>query len=120
MDEYDAFRKRAAAAGYSPEEIEADIAKQKAVTANPLKKEGAMNLARSAAKGATFGFNDELGGVIASLVPGGKDYAGMRDEIREKDKAFSGAHPFIAGGAEMAGGLLVPGLGAVKTVGTGA
>lgn len=64
----------------------------------------AEGLARSATKGLTFGFNDEIAGAIDKLFGG--DYTATRDAERQADAAFRGQHPAIATGSEIAGGLL--------------
>jgi hypothetical protein len=84
-------------------------------------KEKRMSMPESFARGArdsvSFGFDDEIGGAIAEIVPGGKGYKETRDEIRGlKKKAYDDNKLSYAGGA-LAGGLVVPGLGAAKGVG---
>lgn len=68
---------------------------------------------RAAGMGATFGFLDELAGVGAAIVPGGKDYAGMRDAVRGN---YAGAKETDDSGkllaAEIAGGVGGSALGA--------
>lgn len=67
----------------------------------PSKGEGFL---RSAMKGATFGFNDELAG-LADAAMGG-DYRAARDAERGADRTFSQEHKLMAFGGEMLGGLI--------------
>ena len=71
--------------------------------------------AMGAVKGATFGFDDEIGGITKALydkhVTGKKDdfwdlYAKVRDSIREEHKAAEEQHPVASFAGEMAGGIL--------------
>jgi hypothetical protein len=65
------------------------------------------NVARSAIQGATFNFGDELAGLLPEWIQ--KEYTGTPEEIRAKEKAFSGAHPVVSGLANAAGGFVLPG-----------
>lgn len=85
----------------------------------PKKKRMSMpeSFARGARDSVTLGFDDEIGGAIAAVVPGGKGYKETRDEIRGlKRKAFDDNKLSYTGGA-LAGGLAIPGLGAARGVG---
>jgi hypothetical protein len=61
---------------------------------------------RAAAQGLTFGFGDEIE-AGAKYLAGGK-YRDELDRSRRKISRFKEKHPYIAGGAELAGGLVVP------------
>ena len=76
----------------------------------------AEGLLRSAAQGVTFGFSDELAGLLAKL-PGGRTPEEARESERRQHEQFRGEHPVLSTMAEIAGGLAVPGLGAVGTGG---
>jgi len=72
-------------------------------------------LGRGALQGASFGFADEIAGLIGKLQ--GKDYATERDAVREANAAAQRAHPLAYGGGEIGAGLataVVPGLGVAK------
>jgi hypothetical protein len=75
------------------------------------------DMGRSLVQGASFGFGDEILGMLPEWMGGGEK---ARDEMRANDKAFSAAHPVLSGAANVAGGLAVPGLGAYKAIGAGA
>lgn len=68
-------------------------------------------IARSAAQGTTLGFADEIAAGAGSLLGlgprllGTKTYDEILADIREHDKQFREAHPYVATGAEIAGGL---------------
>jgi len=76
------------------------------------------SLARGAFQGVTFGFGDELSGLVRSLV-NGTGYQEERDAARKANASASEANPIAYGGAELAGGLAapIPGLGALKVGG---
>ena len=89
----------------------------------PDDSEGQSDLAgfaRTAAQGATFGLSDELAGLIARL-PGGKTPEEATAEARQNLAQYRKAHPGMAIGAEVLGGLvsglLVPG-GAARVIPT--
>lgn len=89
---------------------------------------------RSAVKGATLSFGDELGAGLAglaALAPGGETPGGAAAaelaRSRGLQEAFAEQHPRLALGAEIGGGVALPGLGGAramaaggKAVGTGA
>jgi hypothetical protein len=60
------------------------------------------------AQGLTLGFSDELRGLGAALVPGGRDYTEARNEERATLKEARRAHPFATGGGEVVGGMALP------------
>jgi hypothetical protein len=79
--------------------------------------------------GLTFRFSDELGGVgsklgdwLASKVHGlpsnPNAYTEGRDEVRQDLRTSARAHPWWAAGSELAGGLVMPGVGALKATTT--
>lgn len=61
---------------------------------------------RAAAQGLTFGFGDEIEAGAKYLAGG--EYRKELDRTRRKISRFKEKHPYIAGGAELAGGLVVP------------
>lgn len=63
--------------------------------------------ARTVAQGATFGFSDELAGLGAALMPGGRGYTEARDKARENLAQFREERPKTA--------LLAEGIGGVAT-----
>lgn len=63
---------------------------------------------RMAAQGATFGFADELAGLGAAVVPGGKGYTEARDASRQRVEDLRTLAPGASFMAEMAGGAPVP------------
>lgn len=67
----------------------------------------------AALQGVTFGFGDEAIGAIIGAVTGKGADAGI-DEYRRQLRAFRDENPVISGGAELLGGIAVPGLGAAK------
>lgn len=71
--------------------------------------------AMGAVKGATFGFDDEIGGIAKALYDkgvGGKKedfwdlYTKVRDSIRQEHAAAEEQHPVASFAGEMAGGIL--------------
>ena len=81
---------------------------------------GLAGFARTAAQGATFGLSDELAGLVANL-PGGKTPEEAKAGARQNLAQYRKAHPGMAIGAEVLGGLasglLVPG-GAARVLPT--
>ena len=81
---------------------------------------GLAGFARTAAQGATFGLSDELAGLVARL-PGGKTSEEATAAARQNLAQYRKAHPGMAIGAEVLGGLatglLVPG-GAARVIPT--
>ena len=81
---------------------------------------GLAGFARTAAQGATFGLSDELAGLVARL-PGGKTSEEATAAARQNLAQYRKAHPGMAIGAEVLGGLatglLVPG-GAARIIPT--
>jgi len=75
---------------------------------------------RSAAQGATFGFADELAGVGAALVPGGRNFAEATEAVRANEERFRAAHPRIALMSEIGGAVATSFLGgaAIARAGT--
>lgn len=88
-------------------------------------------LLQTISKGQTLGFNDEIIGALVAtaaevkdvLTPGndgqtfGEVYRDTRDAERESQAQFAEESPFVAGAAEMAGGLATGGVGASKIAG---
>lgn len=80
-------------------------------------------LTRMFAQGATFGFADEVEAGLRAMAhrQPGEDfetaYYRNRDTIRDGLDAFRKENPWTSAGMELAGGVLVPGLGTVGTVG---
>lgn len=78
-------------------------------------------LLRGAAMGATMGFGDELEAGWKSLFPkslGGSPYRETRDKIRADEAVAREQHPYLYGGAEMAGAALPAAGMALATGGT--
>lgn len=63
-------------------------------------------LARTAAQGVTLGFSDELEGLAAGILPGGRTREEARAAAREDVGQFREAHPGLAFGAELAGAAI--------------
>lgn len=77
-------------------------------------------LLRAAASGLTFGFDDELAGAASALTGG--SYAEGAGSYRDAKKQFAEQHPYLSGGAEMAGALptmLMPGMGVARGIQAG-
>ena len=64
-----------------------------------------LGFGRTMAQGATFGFSDELRGLGAALIPGGKGYKEAVEAEREKLHAYREQNPLAALGAEALGGI---------------
>jgi hypothetical protein len=77
----------------------------------------AADVGRSLVQGATFNFGDEILGVLPEWLGGGDE---AKATMRSRDKAFKDEHPAIGLASEIAGGMVVPGFGAVKAFGKGA
>lgn len=107
------------AGGAAPSMATPEMQAQRGGIANPL------------ARGATFGFEDEIVGAVGSLVGnvlpesmGGlperetlrSAYEGIRNQVNEDRLAFEESHPKAAMAAEAAGGLMTGGLGVAKGV----
>lgn len=88
------------ARGYTPESFKQALSEFQ--TPRPIT---ARDLGRSAAQGLTMEFADELAGVGAALVPGGRGYREARDELRANDARFSREHPRANLAARIGGGL---------------
>lgn len=85
---------------------------------------------RGLGQGLTFGFGDELSGLIGagldhmfgpdytgfddSDASFGENYAGLRDQERVDNRAAQAANPWTYGLSEFAGGMAVPGVGTLK------
>jgi|DEB0MinimDraft_6_1074348.scaffolds.fasta_scaffold00501_4 hypothetical protein len=74
---------------------------------------------RQFAQGVTFGFGDEIEGLIRSSLPGGPEYDAARDEVRNKLKAYQQANPGEALTMELAGALIPSIVMSMTGVGTG-
>lgn len=83
------------------------------------------DIARSLTQGATFAFGDEAEATIRALWDRGRDedfsdaYLRFRNQARTEMERFREAHPALAIGTEMAGGVAIPGLGTATAVGRG-
>jgi hypothetical protein len=75
------------------------------------------DLARMATQGATLGFADELAGLGAALVPGGRGYEEARDVSRARVGRLRREYPMQSLAAEMAGGMVLPGMGGARAGG---
>lgn len=78
----------------------------------------AGSLARSVVQGATLNFGDEIEAFVRSRVGSGdyeKELARIRDEMDE----FKKSNPWSSTLAELAGGIVLPGMGAGKAVAAG-
>ena len=64
--------------------------------------------ALKAGQGATLGLSDELAGLAAALVPGGRGYREATEGARTALRAAGRQRPLISGVADIAGSLLVP------------
>lgn len=78
----------------------------------------AGDFARMAVQGATFGFGDELAGLLHGM-PGTKGYERARDASRERIGDLRTLAPGASALSEIAGGVAIPMLGAAKTVAKG-
>lgn len=75
-----------------------------------------LDLARTGGgQGVLLGFGDEIIGAARSLASG-RPYSELRDEERDAVDRFRKQNPKTAFGAELAGGLLTPGLGTAAAV----
>lgn len=80
------------------------------------------DLLRSGGQGLTLRFLDELAGVGAAMVPGGKNYTQARDEVRVNDANFRADHPTADALANIYGALpaaLVTGAATAPMAGAG-
>lgn len=73
-------------------------------------------LTRAAAQGLTFGFGDEIEAGAKYLAGG--DYRKELGRTRRKIERFKEKHPYVAMGAELAGGAVVP-IGAGASIARG-
>ena len=71
------------------------------------------NVGRSLAQGLTMGFSDELAGLGAALVPGGRDYQEGRQEALARLERGRRENPYASFAGEMAGAV-APGIGAMR------
>ena len=87
----------------------------------PVEDINARNVARSVAQGATFGFSDEIGAGVRSLIPDNNDlsfserYRANKGEIEGQQKRFERQHPVASTVGELAGGALTGGVGLAKS-----
>lgn len=95
-------------------EMEAAHARDEAEDAAALARTNARagneytDFARMAAQGITWRLSDEIRGVGAALVPGGKGYREARDAERQALADMRRLDPGASFAAELAGGLLAP------------
>lgn len=76
------------------------------------------DIVRGTTQGASFGFADELTGVLESALSD-KTYEQARDESRAAYKASQERSPWLYGGAELAGGIassVIPGVGGISKI----
>ncbi len=66
---------------------------------------GVRDVVRSVAQGALFGFADEIAGVGAAIVPGGRGFSEAVEESRIREEAFKRQHPTAAAALEIGGAL---------------
>jgi len=115
FDEPDAAPSAGGGVAVDPSAIKFDD--DEAAAAAPVPKPtGGSSFLRGAGQGFTLGFGDEITGALESAFSD-KTYAEARDEARAKNTAAQGAHPWLYGGGQVAGGVasaLVPGLGAAR------
>lgn len=132
-------RAGAKAAGYTDAEIDAYLSSQRkpaqssvapsaarpaaapARKATPPKPsltagEEAAGLVRSLVRGATLGFGEDIES-LGYLWPGGETPQQARQRIRGEMAKYSEARPVISTAAEIGGGLLTGGAGAVRSAG---
>jgi hypothetical protein len=74
---------------------------------------------RQFGQGVTFGFADEIEGLIRSSLPDGPEYDAARDEVRNKLKAYQKANPGEALTMELAGALIPSIVMSMTGVGSG-
>jgi hypothetical protein len=79
----------------------------------------AADLGRMAFHGLSASFSDELSGVGAAIVPGGKTYVEARDASRENLERIRQEQPLAALGAEIGGSVALP-VGAIGAAARGA
>lgn len=107
--------KEARAAGFSDPEIDEYLKGEIGQGLSQVMDPTARDYLRAGASGATLGFNDEIAGLMAAIVPGGKDYKTMRDEVRGNQSGAEYVAPKRMMAAELVGGLLP----AIATAGAG-
>jgi len=69
---------------------------------------GLGDFVRMAAQGGTFGFADELAGMGAQVIPGGRDYHEALAASRQRVSDLRETSPGASAMAEAAGGMLLP------------
>lgn len=70
-----------------------------------------------AAQGASFGLSDEMAGIGAAMVPGGRGYGEARDRVRQRVSDLRQLAPRASMAAEIAGGVALPSFGASTMAG---
>lgn len=112
---------KARAAGYPDSEINQLLAKKYGTRLDLVMQPNQADALRAAAAGATFGFNDELAGLIGKLT--GNGYTATRDAVRANEQAARAVAPKRMLASELLGaggaGLLTAGLGAASDLGAG-
>jgi hypothetical protein len=106
----------AAKRGYSPSEIYRRLKDEgvKGLGDSPVEM---TDVIRSLVQGASFNFGDEILGALPEWMGGGEQ---AKETMRARDKAFKDEHPVIGTASEIAGGMAVPGFGAIGALGRGA
>lgn len=107
--------------GYTREEISAALERDKGITLDRLESTTRVtpkNVLNMVAQGSTLGAADEIIARMRNLSSERAPYRETRDAIRERNDIFREAHPVVATGSEVAGGLLGAGLPAAGTVRT--
>lgn len=100
-------------------QYETMTALESAVTADPLSGKSptfGRDMLRAAAQGASFGFGDEIAGLVAGALPGGKTRQEATALSRARVDRIRDEHPVASTVAEIAGGAFLPG-GAGASVG---
>lgn len=114
-------------------ELLREQAQQSAKAQQQLADLGRGHIGHPLGQGATFGFADELAGIMGATfgmlpesmggLPEGTSwmdaYKGIRDQARTDTKSFEARNPGTAFASELAGGLTSGGLGMAKTLGHG-
>lgn len=100
----------------SDEDIDAYLKSEIGLGLKEVMSPNMRDYLRAAGMGASLGFEDELAGLGAALMPGGKSYTQARDEVRENYAAAHKVAPKRMIAAEIAGGLAP----ALATLGVGA
>lgn len=63
---------------------------------------------RATRQGLTFGFGDEIAGLMAAITPGGQGYTEARDASRDRLERMREERPGVSLAGELLGGLMLP------------